>query len=81
MFDDAGNIREDIAGAMLASITTMPANGLATGWNAGASMDDANFNRRQTIRVGAPVDYAQVGAICCSTSAAAREAASIAPAR
>jgi len=26
-------------------------------------MDDANFNRRQTIRVGASVSYAQVGVI------------------
>jgi hypothetical protein len=32
-------------------------------WNAGAPMDDANFNRRQTIRVGASVAYAQVGVI------------------
>jgi hypothetical protein len=28
--------------------------------NAGAPMDDADFNRRQTIRVGASVVYAQV---------------------
>jgi hypothetical protein len=28
-------------------------------------MDDANFNRRQTIRVGAAVAYAQVGVIGC----------------
>ena len=35
----------------------------AKGWNAGAPMDDANFNRRQTIRVGASVPYAQVGVI------------------
>ena len=38
-------------------------NGPAKGWNAGAPMDDANFNRRQTIRVGASVAYAQVGVI------------------
>ncbi|MCZ8150138.1 MAG: phage terminase large subunit family protein [Roseomonas sp.] len=63
VFDGAGNVREDITGDVLASITTMQWNGPAKGWNAGAPMDDANFNRRQTIRVGASVAYAQVGVI------------------
>jgi hypothetical protein len=63
VFEGAGNVREDIAGDVLASITTMQWNGPAKGWNAGAPMDDANFNRRQTIRVGASVAYAQVGVI------------------
>jgi len=53
----------DIAGDVLASITTMQWNGPAKGWNAGAPMDDANFNRRQTIRVGPSVSYAQAGVI------------------
>jgi len=56
-------VRADIAGDVLASITTMQWNGPAKGWNAGAPMDDANFNRRQTIRVGPSVSYAQVGVI------------------
>jgi len=63
VFDGAGNVRVDIAGDVLASITTMQWNGPAKGWNAGAPMDDANFNRRQTIRVGPSVSYAQVGVI------------------
>jgi hypothetical protein len=63
VFDGAGNVREDFAGDVLASITTMQWNGPAKGWNAGAPMDDSNFNRRQTIRVGASVVYAQVGVI------------------
>jgi len=63
VFDGAGNVREDMAGDVLASITTMQWNGPAKGWNAGAPMDDANFNRRQTIRVGASVAYAQVAVI------------------
>ncbi len=63
VFDGAGNVREDIADDVLASITTMQWNGPAKGWNAGAPMDDANFNRRQAIRVGAPVAYAQMGVI------------------
>jgi len=63
VFDRAGNVRADIAGDVLASIATMQWNGPAKGWNAGAPMDDANFNRRQTILVGASVSYAQVGVI------------------
>jgi len=63
VFDGAGNVRADIAGDVLASITTMQWNGPAKGWNAGAPIDDANFNRRQTIRVGPSVSYAQVGVI------------------
>ena len=63
MFDGAGNVRADITGDVLASITTMLSNGPAKGWNAGAPMNDAKFNRRQTIRVGASVSYAQVGMI------------------
>jgi len=63
VFDGAGNVRADIAGDVLASITTMQWNGPAKGWNAGAPMDDANFNRRQTIRVGPSVSYAQVRVI------------------
>ena len=54
---------ENIAGDVLACGTTMQWNGPAKGWNAGVPMDDANFNRRQTIRVGASVAYAQVGVI------------------
>jgi hypothetical protein len=42
-------------------ITTMQWNGPAKGWNGCAPMDDANVNRRQSIRVGASVAYAQVG--------------------
>jgi hypothetical protein len=63
VFDSAGNVRENIAGDVLASLTTMQWNSAAKGWNAGAPMDDANSNRRQTIRVGAAVAYAQIGII------------------
>ena len=38
-------------------------NGPAKGWNAGAPMDDTNFNRLQTIRVGPSASSAQVGVI------------------
>jgi hypothetical protein len=62
-FDAAGNIRVDVAGDVLASLTTVLWNGPAKGWSAGAPMDDANLNRRQTIRVGPAVAYAQVGVV------------------
>jgi len=59
----AGNVRAVIVGDVLASITTMQWNGTAKARNAGAPMDDANFNRRQIIRVGASVSFAQMGMI------------------
>ncbi|HEV7265305.1 MAG TPA: hypothetical protein VGN83_10340 [Falsiroseomonas sp.] len=62
-FDAAGNIRMDVAGDVLASLTTMLWNGPAKGWSAGAPMDDANLNRRQTIRVGPGVAFAQIGVV------------------
>ena len=61
LFDRAANVRENIAGDVLASGTTMQWNSPAKGWNAGAVMADASLNRRQTIRVGASVAYALVG--------------------
>jgi len=63
VFDGAAIVRENIAGDVLASITTMQWNGPAKGWDAGVPMDDANSNRRQTIRVGAFASYAQGGMI------------------
>jgi hypothetical protein len=63
VFDGAANVRENIAGNVLASGTTMQWNAPAKGWNAGAVMADASLNRRQTIRVGAGVAFAQVGIV------------------
>jgi hypothetical protein len=62
-FDGAGNVRLDVAGDVLASLTTMQWNAPARGWNAGAPMDDANLNRRMTLRFGPAVLYAQIGII------------------
>jgi hypothetical protein len=50
VFEGAGNVREDIADDVLASITTMEWNGPAKGWNAGTPANDASFDERQTIR-------------------------------
>jgi hypothetical protein len=63
VLDRAAKVREGSSGDVLASVTTMQWNAAAKGWNAGAPMDSANFNRRQAIRVGASVAYAQVGVI------------------
>jgi hypothetical protein len=63
VFDGAANVRENIAGDVLASGTTMQWNSPAKGWNAGAVMADASLNRRQTIRVGAGVAFAQIGIV------------------
>ena len=60
VFDGAAKVRENIAGHVLASGTTMQWNSPAKGWNAGAVMADASLNRRQTIRVGAGVAFAQI---------------------
>ncbi|HEV7267015.1 MAG TPA: hypothetical protein VGN83_19195 [Falsiroseomonas sp.] len=62
-FDGAGNIRADVAGDVLASLTTIVWTGPAKGWSADAPMDDANLNRRQTIRVGPGVACAQIGIV------------------
>jgi hypothetical protein len=59
-FDVAGQVRENIPGDVLASLTTMQWNAPAKGWNAGAPMDDANLNRRMTLRFGPGVTFAQV---------------------
>ena len=63
VFDGAANVRENIAGDVLASGTTVQWNAPAQGWNAGAVMADASLNLRQTIRVGAGVAFAQVGIV------------------
>jgi hypothetical protein len=52
-----------MAGDVLASDTTMQWNAPAEGSNAGAVMADASLNRRQTIRVGAGITFAQVGVV------------------
>ncbi len=56
-------VRANIAGDVLASGTTIQWNSPAKGRNAGAVMADASLNRRQTIRVGAGVAFAQVGIV------------------
>ncbi len=63
VFDGAGTVRENIAGDVLASLSTVLWNNPAKGWNAGAPMNDANLNRRMTLRFGSGVAFAQLGII------------------
>ena len=62
-FDGAGNVRENQAQDVLASGTTMQWDAPSKGWNAGSVMQDSLLNRRQTIRLGPGVAFAQIGII------------------
>jgi hypothetical protein len=62
-FDGAGNVREDQFQDVLASGTTMLWSAPARGWYAGSVMQDSLLNRRQTVRLGAGVAFAQIGII------------------
>lgn len=51
-FDAAMNVRENVAGDALASITTLLRNVPSTAWTGGAAMADASLNKRMTVRLG-----------------------------
>ncbi|WP_027285837.1 pectate lyase family protein [Rubritepida flocculans] len=62
-FDAAMAVREDLAGDVLASLTTMQWNAPAKAWTGGAVMADASLNRRMTVRLGPAVAFAQIGIV------------------
>lgn len=62
-FDGAGNVRENQPQDVLASGTTMQWDTASKSWQAGAVMQDSSLNRRQTVRLGAGVAFAQIGII------------------
>lgn len=62
-FDAATNVRENLAGDVLASLSTMVWNAPAKAWTGGATMADASLNRRMTVRLGAGVAFAQIGIV------------------
>jgi hypothetical protein len=68
VFDDAGNVRENIPNDVLFSIGSASWNSASKGWSGGATMDDATLNRRMTLRVGPDVAYAQIGIVGFDTS-------------
>jgi hypothetical protein len=58
-----GTVRENAAGDVLASLTTMVWNAPSKSWTGGATMADASLNRRMTVRLGDAVAFAQVGIV------------------
>jgi hypothetical protein len=62
-FDAGMVVREDIAGDVLASLTTMQWNIPSKAWTGGAVMADASLNRRMTVRLGPGVAFAQIGIV------------------
>ncbi|MDT8267637.1 hypothetical protein RQ832_30630, partial [Roseomonas sp. DSM 102946] len=62
-FDAAMNVRENLAGDALASITTLLWNIPSKAWTGGAAMADAWLNKRMTVRLGAGVAFAQIGIV------------------
>jgi hypothetical protein len=62
-FDGSGIVRENAAGDVLASLTTMVWNAPSKSWTGGATMADASLNRRMTVRLGDTVAFAQIGTV------------------
>ncbi|MDN3563586.1 hypothetical protein QWZ14_04255 [Paeniroseomonas aquatica] len=56
-------MRENIAGDVLASLTTPIWNTPSKAWTGGAPMADSSLKRRMTVRLGPSVAFAQIG-IC-----------------
>jgi hypothetical protein len=56
-------VRENIAGDVLASLTTPIQNVPSKAWTGGAPMAESSLNWRMTIRLGPNVAFAQIG-IC-----------------
>ncbi|MCQ4160968.1 glycoside hydrolase family 55 protein [Roseomonas sp. GC11] len=62
-FNADGSLRENIAGDVLASLTTPVWNTPSKSWTGGAAMADASLNRRMTVRVAADVAAAQISIV------------------
>lgn len=62
-FGGDGTVRENAAGDVLASLTTMVWNAPSKSWTGGATMADASLNRRMTVRLGDAVAFTQVGVV------------------
>jgi hypothetical protein len=60
-FGGDGAVRENVAGDVLASLTTTLWNVPFKVWTGGATMADATLNRRMAVRLGPGVTFAQIG--------------------
>src|SRR5215210_8327608 len=58
-----GTVRDNAAGDVLASLTTMVWNAPSKSWTGGATMADASLNRRMTVRLADAVAFAQIGVV------------------
>src|SRR3712207_3438108 len=56
-------VRENAAGDVLASLTTILWNAPSESWTGDATMADASLNRRVTVRLGDAVAFAQIGVV------------------
>ena len=56
-------VRENAAGDVLASLTTMVWNAPSKSWTGGATMADVSLNRRMTVRLADAVAFSQVGIV------------------
>jgi hypothetical protein len=62
-FGGDGTVRENAAGDVLASLTTMVWNAPSKSCTGGATMADTSLNRRMTVRLGDAVAFAQIGIV------------------
>ena len=62
-FGGDGTLRENPAGDVLASLTTMVWNAPPKSWTGGAAMADASLNRGMTVRFADAVAFAQIGIV------------------
>jgi hypothetical protein len=61
--DGAGTVRENAAGDVLVSLTTMVWNAPSKSWTGSGTMADASLNRRMTVRLADGVAFAQIGTV------------------
>jgi len=62
-FGGDGILRENAAGDVLASLTTVVWNVPSKSWTGGATMADASLNQRMTVRLGDAIASARIGVV------------------
>ncbi len=60
-FGGDATVRENVAGDVMAPLTTMVWNTPSKSWTGGATMAVASLNRRMTVRLGDAIAFAQIG--------------------
>jgi hypothetical protein len=62
-FGGDGAVRENVAGDVPASLTTMVWNAPSKSWIGSAVMADSSLNRRMTVRLGDAAVFAHIGIV------------------